>query len=235
MAPIVIRYPLDPTGISPDNKVEKEPHVLPNRPIRALAPSYGAFFTESLVVRESDTQNVLVANEDYFSSELYEVPTARYGKEICSIIVISNSAVSSNIEIDYQALGGPWSYSQEAIIQMVNNLNLDDRPVAWGDIINKPLEFNPANHLHDIGDLYGFEYIVAQLERVYQAILLGDTVSHDQIYAYIDNQIASLKAYADTTFVKKGSTDEGSVRVVAGVAQVMVSGVWRQFYPPQWQ
>lgn len=246
-APIVTRYPLDPTGVSTNNKVEGEPHTLSARPIRAIAPLYGAFFTESIVVKEVATGNTLVKNTDYYCSELYQVPSANYGKEICSIILIINSNIQPDITIDYQALGGPWSYSQQAIVQMLDNLNIDDRPVTWDDIINKPEAFAPLPHLHDAGDVYGFEYVVAGLERLRQAILLGDSVSHDLIYAYIDQQIANLKqytddqiaqlkAYVDSNFVKNNVTVEGSIRVLAGgIAEVFASSQWRQFWPPLWQ
>ena len=235
MAPIVTRYPLDPTGVSPNNKVEGEEHTLLARPIRAIAPSYGAFFTESLVVYEKNNPTPLVPNVDYYSAELYEVPTAKYGKEICSVIVITNSNVGSDIVIEYQALGGPWSYSQQAIIQMINNLDLDDRPVTWGDIIGKPTEFNPAHHLHDAGDVYGFEYIVAELERIYQAIIIGDSKSHDLIYAYIDSKDQEIYDYLNDNFVKKNSDDEGSIRINNGKAEIRVAGAWKQFWPPLWQ
>ena len=235
MTPIVTRYPLDPTGISPNNSVVGEEHTLSNRPIRAIAPSYGAFFTDSIVIKEKSTSQELIKNIDYYCAELYEVPTVKYGKEICSVIIITNTNISSDIIIDYQALGGPWSYSQQAIVQMINNLDIDDRPVNWGDIIGRPTEFNPAHHLHDIGDVYGFEYIVAQLERIYQAIIIGDAASHDVIYQYIDDKIAGLKDYTDTNFIKKNSEEEGSIRIMSGKAQIRIGSAWKQFWPPVWQ
>ena len=233
--PIVVRYPLDPTGLSPDNKVLSEEHTLSDRPIKAFATSYGGFFTESVVVREKDSQRVLDKDVDYYCAELYDIPTARYGKEICAIIVITDSSVASDITVDYQALGGPWCSSQDAIIQMIDSLNLDDRPVKWGDIIGKPAEFNPAPHLTDAGDIYGFEYVVAALERVKQAILVGDDAAHDEIYKYVDTAIADLSTTVDTTYVKYNQDVEGSIRVISGIAQVYANSAWQQFWPPLWQ
>lgn len=189
MAPIVIRYPLDPTGTSPNNLVQGEEHDLGSRRIRAFATSYGGFFTESIILKDKATDQILDKNTDYYCAELYTVPTEKYGKEICSVVVVTNESVSNEVVVSYQALGGPWSTSQQAIIQMFDTINLDDRPVTWGSILNKPTEFNPTHHLHDVGDVYGFEYIVAELERIYQAILLGDVASHDEIYRYIDNEL----------------------------------------------
>lgn len=199
MAPIVVRYPLDITGENPNNLVVNEEHTLGNRAIRAFPTSYGGFFTESVVVKEKSTQRILEKNVDYYCSQIYDIPSARYGKEICSVIVVKNQAVDSNVQVTYQALGGPWSTSQQAIVNMFNSLGVDDRPVKWGDILNKPTGFNPAPHLHDVGDVYGFEYIVAELERIRQAILVGDSISHDEIYKYIDALIDSIESSVDSS------------------------------------
>lgn len=190
----VIRYPLDPTGTSPDNLVDSEPHVLPNRKVRAVALGYGAFFTESIVVRDTANNAVLNKGTQYYPAELYELPSARYGKEICSIIVITDESVSSNISVTYQALGGEFSRNVQAVVQQIEKLMLDNRPISWPSIIDKPDEFNPAHHLHDIGDVYGFEYLVHAVNRLRQAVETGDAASHDQIYAYIDQLEAELLA-----------------------------------------
>lgn len=198
MVTLPLRYPLDPTGVNPDNKIVGEIHTLPNRTVRAVAPGYGSFFDESVVVRDVATGLPLVKGVQFVSTEMLEFPTGRYGKEIDGIILIKDSTVSSNIEIDYQTLGGAYSTNSDAIIAMLNSANLDDRPVAWGDIIGKPDAFVPAMHYHDIGDIYGFEYVVHAIERVREAILIGDDASHDQIYRYIDSTFAQLDTHITT-------------------------------------
>lgn len=186
--PNVIRYPLDPTGTNPDNLVVDEPHTLPARQIRAVATEYGAFYTESMVVVDAATNLPLDKGVQYYAAELYEVPTGMFGKEVCAIILITDPSVSPNIRITYQAVGGEYSRSVTAIIQQIEALNLDDRPVEWGAIINKPSEYPPSHHLHDLGDIYGFEYMVHALDRIRDAILRGDDISHDTIYQYIDSR-----------------------------------------------
>ncbi|MNU19574.1 hypothetical protein D3C71_78030 [compost metagenome] len=186
--PNVIRYPLDPTGTNPDNLVVDEPHTLPARQIRAVATEYGAFYTESMVVVDAATNQPLVKGVQYYAAELYEVPSGMFGKEVCAIILIKDPSVSPNIRIRYQAVGGEYSRSVTAIIQQIEALNLDDRPVEWGSIINKPSEYPPSHHLHDLGDIYGFEYMVHALDRIRDAILRGDDISHDTIYQYIDSR-----------------------------------------------
>lgn len=203
MTPLVLQYPLDPTGVNPNNLVQNEPHALiANRTFRAIAPNYGAFFSASMQVFDVATGKQLTDGsngtvEQYYVCEYYELPSERYGQEICAIVMITDPAVSNNVTINYQTLGGPYGTSAQAIIQMIEALGLDNRPVAWGDIIGKPSEFPPSKHLHDIGDVYGFEYVVHALDRIRDAIEIGDQASHDIIYAYIDAAIAAMQHTTD--------------------------------------
>lgn len=183
----IIRYPLDLTGTSPDNFVAQEPHTLPNLSKRAFVTRYGPFFTESLKVYDGVTGELLKKKEQYIAAQLVESATVRTGKEICSIIIITDPAVNNVVNIDYQVLGGPFTLSVDALISMLETLNLDERPITWASILGKPSMFPAGHHLHDVGDVYGFEYLVLQLEYVRRAILLGDVQSHDEIYAYIDS------------------------------------------------
>ncbi len=193
----IYRYPLDGTGLSPDNLVVGEEHQLSTRPVRCVAPTYGGFFAESMIVKDLATDLPLIYNTDYIFGELFEFPTGRYGKEIFGLVVITKPNVTG-VKLTYQALGGDYAYSMDSVIAMIDSLNLGDRPVAWGEIIGHPIMFNPASHLHDLGDVYGFEYVVHSIERLRAAILLGDVASHDEIYRYIDSTAAEqANAVAD--------------------------------------
>lgn len=185
MIPNLYRYPLDPTGLNPNNLVVDEEHQLSTRRIRCVAPTYGGFFADGVIVKNALTGIQLIKGKDYNFGELFEFPTGRYGKEIFGIIIIYNTSVT-RVSITYQALGGNYSYSMESVVSMIDSLDLGERPVAWGDIVGRPALFDPASHFHDIGDVYGFEYVVHSIERLRTAILLGDTASHDEIYRYID-------------------------------------------------
>lgn len=191
MTVTIYRYPLDPTGLSPNNLVVDEEHQLSNRTIRCVAPTYGGFFAEGAIVKDATSNIPLIKGVDYSFGELFEFPTGRYGKEVFGILIIKKTSVTS-VKFTYQALGGDYSYSMDAVIEAIDNLNLGERPVAWPDIIGRPTLFNPASHFHDLGDVYGFEYVVHSLERLRTAILTGDVASHDEIYRYIDSWGESL-------------------------------------------
>lgn len=200
MTPNILKYPFDYTGVDPNNLVLGEEHTMVRRAVRAVATNHGPFFTQGLKVYDARYPTVpLVPGEpaqggQYVAAELYAEATKRTGKEICAVIVITDPNVGDNIIINYQVVGGEFSSSIQVIADLVATLQLDNRAVKWGDILGKPDGFTPAHHLHDLGDVYGFEYVVDALERVRQAILMGDVASHDEIYRYIDHYLAEIKA-----------------------------------------
>jgi hypothetical protein len=207
MSPVPIKFALDTSGISPANLVKDEPRTLRDAAVRVLSTRYGAFYTDSLAIVDTATNRSLTRGRDFYATMMSQIPTEQYGKEVCSVIIITDPTCGANVKISYQALGGEYSYSAEAIEQMVATLNLDKRPVKWGAIIGKPDGgFTPAPHLHDSGDIYGMEYVVSALERITQAIQLGSAAGEGFIFSYIDAQLkevyGAIQAIGDTSQTK---------------------------------
>ncbi len=191
------RFNVDLTGTNVNNKVIDEPHLLANRVYRSIAPTYGPYYTDSLVVVDGSTNATLVRDTHYKCLDVVGIPTAQSGKEICTIIVVIDQSINSNILITYQALGGQYERTHEAIKLLVDNLLTDNRPVSWPNILNRDTEFEPSHHLHRVGDAIGFEYVTVELERLKNAILLGDEIAHMEILGYVDANIAALRLVVD--------------------------------------
>lgn len=186
-----IRYPLDLTGTSRDNLVLNELHTLKPTRVRAVALQNGAFYTASVVIRDVATARVLVVGQDYEFDNLYQMASEHAKAEVAAIIVITNTEVSNTISVDYQCIGGLYGYSTTAIMQQIEDLQLDNRKVEWGNIYNKPAVYPPAKHLHDIGDVYGFEYLVQAIQQLRHAIMVGDEGAHENIYRYIEKTVGN--------------------------------------------
>lgn len=198
MSTPVIRYQLDLTGTSPDNLVTGEPHAIPVTGNRAFVPLYGPFYAKTLKVYRVSSGQELTRGTQFKAAQLFVDATLKVGQEICALIVIVDETIGNDFMIDYQVLGGDYSTSVFAIQQLIDTLAIDHRAVEWGQIIGKPEQFPPLPHLHDVGDTYGWEYIVAALERVTRAILYGDEQSHNAIYQYIDHRYDELDARLDS-------------------------------------
>lgn len=204
-----IVYPLDLTGTASSNLITGEVHDLSGLPAtqnRAFVLNYGPFFTDGLVVTNLATGQPLKAASigstggQYVATQLFVDATLRTGKDICAVIVITDLTLPAGLQVSVtaQMLGGDYSASVDAIQQLINGLSLGSQPVAWAGILGKPVLFPPAPHLHDLGDVYGFEYMVAALERIVQAIYIGDTAQLNAIYQYIDHEVAGLQTNIST-------------------------------------
>lgn len=200
----IIKYPLDLSGTNPNNLVIQEFHDIGPDTGRALAPDHGPFYVASLKVTERITGRVLEPHVDYMVLQPYQKATARTGKEVSAVIYVHNKSVADEVTIEYQVVGGEFSWSTFAIKQLIEDLSLDNRPVHWGDIIGRPLYFPPAPHLHPLSDTYGWEFIGYQLEEIARAVLNGDVGAHEELmriitleFDYVKSLIADLKEYAE--------------------------------------
>jgi hypothetical protein len=202
---------LDITGTNPANKIVDEPHTLaPGLQVRSIAPNLGPFFGESIIVKNSSGVT-LTRGTDYQLVELHQEATLKYGKEIFSVILIINSAVSSNVTITYQALGGHYTYNDNAIINLYNTVITDNRPVNWANVLNKPDQYPPSVHSHLLEDVFGFEAVVDYLERIKRAITLGQTSIILEILQEIQNSISVTPGtYTKVTVDNQGRVTSGS-------------------------
>lgn len=195
----LFRYPLDRTGTSRDNLVLNEQHKLSNAKMRVFVPTNGAFYTESVVVRDMNNGQVLRAGEQYRFGNFFKMATEDLRKEVASVVVISDQSVSNSVAIDYQVVGGLYGFSNAALAEQIRLLSLDNRPVEWGNVFNKPDSYPAAPHLHHLADTFGYEYLVEALNQLRFAIQTGDEGSHTAIYNYIDTVEARLRALVGTS------------------------------------
>lgn len=185
----LIRYELDPTGLNPDNLIQGEIHTLSINLVRAITPTYGPYFAESVRLVDTSNARVLVRGIDYQCVELLQDATLRYGKEISSVILIINQDVTADVSLDYQTLGGYFSNDSTAIATLYDEVINDNRPVQWENVLNKPLEYPPTLHRHLMDDMYGFEPVVAAIERLRNAILLTDVPAFEAVLDIVNRKV----------------------------------------------
>lgn len=199
MSDIIKKYPKDVMGDNPNNVILGEPHTLVEAVAgryRVLVPNYGGFFTRSLVVRDKNGVE-LIPHVDYLATYLYQEATVESGLEVCGAVVIINPNVSSDVFVDYHVIGGDLAFSVTTLQSLLLSLSDENRPVEWAGIIGKPDYYPPGGHLHALWELYGFEYMVIQLERITQAILTGNQATMDELRAYAKALYEDGKDYTD--------------------------------------
>ena len=234
MSPPVLHLPLDLTGDAVTNRVTAELHPIAASGNRAVVTQRGPFFTKNLVVRNANTGQTLVPDQDYRPVHMFLEASLRATLEICSVVLVLPACNATEIEIDYSAIGGEYSASVTSIEQMIESLDLDNRTVHWGDLLGAPEYFHPTAHLHDIGDLYGFEYVVAALEGVRRAILMGDQAAFDELRRYIDLQDNELRNLIQSgqgqieEHINRTDNPHNTTKVHVGLGNVQNYGVATQ-------
>jgi len=193
----ILRYPLDLTGKSADNFVSGEPHTLVPHTNRVFVPDYGPFFGDTITLVDASTGKTLTPRVQYLPIQSVASATARSGQDVCGAVAIIDPAVSNNIQFSGQMTGGPYILMVQALIDMIATVDVDTRVFNYGEIVGKPNLFPVGHHLHDIGDSYGFEYLVYVLEDIRQAILNGNVNALDALRNYIDNLMATHKVSHD--------------------------------------
>lgn len=186
--PSIIKYPLDVTGQAQTNKIVGEELSIPQGPrTRAFALKAGPFFANSVVLTYAATGVPLARGEDYDILYLNQDATVKVGQPIMSVVWVHNQDVFGELLAEYQVLGGEYSSNASAIAMLIETLQIDDRAVEWDDILYKPVYYPPAPHLHHVRDWYGFDDIIAALDRISAALgASGGTADLSDIYLRLD-------------------------------------------------
>lgn len=193
-----ILYPLDLTGENSTNAISGELHTIGTDRYRCFAVNYGYFYEDSVVLVDRATNRRLVEGKDadyvclYYNADISTVTKGK--KRVCGAILVHNLAVSTDISVGYQLVGGHFANYSAMIEEAIALLELDNRNVYWKDVLDKPDLFEPAPHAHDIGDAYGFEYITDLLGALQNAILVGDVAAQQLVLDAVNKFYADLMA-----------------------------------------
>ena len=188
MANLPFKYPLDLTGSSPENKVINEQHTIGMMRGRIFVPKGGPFFGNSTVIRDVENDRVLQPRVDYYLVHYHEEASERTNQPVYAAVRIVNRDVSTQVAITTQYVGGEFGYVYSAIVDAIRTLEIDGRPVNWGDLVGVPSEFNPTPHLHDIRNSFNWNSVVDALDRIRVAVLEGDIGSHKLIIDTVNAQ-----------------------------------------------
>lgn len=247
--PLIAKYPLDKSGTSVTNKVIGEIRDINSNLERAFVPYGGPFYTNSMKITDVATGKPLIPIDDYILCQPFQQAALRTGLDVQCVVWLKTKA-PTQVSIEYQVVGGEYSWNIQALVQMIAEITLDDRPISWGAIIGKPTAYPPAPHIHDIGDSYGWEYVVFQLEGIRNAILVGDEASHDEIRKQIqairddinleldalDGRIsAHLSDFTNPHKVTKLQVGLGSVEdfPIASAAEALAGTAANRYMTPQ--
>lgn len=186
------RYDLDITGKSLDNLVEGDPITLNDKPLRIAKFRYGPVFVDSIILYDKATQTPLIKGEHYRIPWLNHEASLMCAQEIVDSILITDSSVSANLTASYQTLGGSTMPLSQEIMTAYEIIINDNRSVDYvTGVFGKPNEFPPSAHPTFFADIYGWQSLAFQFERLTQAILMGNTPAYEALIQAIKSMAAT--------------------------------------------
>lgn len=192
-----LKLPEDYTGKSPTNLVKNEPVTTVNRQVRAILPEYGAFYAKSVVLVDVATGKTLTRGVQYVAVEMYPEPTARSGQEVCAVILVTDDRVGNSLWLSYQALGGENGYSVKALQALIDGANIDGKAVDFYSIQGRPVKYPVAPHQHAGRDIYGWDFVVRELQRLATTVKVGSVQSRQQALELLIRVLANVMTEAE--------------------------------------
>lgn len=191
----VVRYPLDPTGLSPNNFVSGEQHILGTKSgsYHPVAPFYGPYYNDDITLKVYHGATLLVKGVDYWSINLIQDATALFNKEVCEVLIIKNRQAGDTITLYYQNLGGLYQNHAKGIADLYAATLADNRPIDWSTgVVNKPGGYNPAYHLHMLSDVVGWEPLIVAIERLINVLALRNVPAFEALIDYVNAKFTGV-------------------------------------------
>ena len=182
------RFGFDPTGLSPNNLISEEVHVLGPKagPYHPIAPKHGPFYMsgETFVVYVRDTK--LEYGVDYHMVNLVQEATLQTGKEVGELILLRNRNEGDEVRITYQVVGGYYQNNIEGMVRLYEAFLADNRPIDFTTgLKNKPIDYPPRYHLHLFKDVIGWGPVIVAMERMINALSLRNVPAFEALIDWV--------------------------------------------------
>lgn len=192
MPDVIYKYRLDLTGQHPDNRIT-ENKTIGSSVMRIFAPEGGPFFGNNVVIKEKNTGRLLEPMLDYKLLHNYREAQEAASQPIYCAIYIHNKDIDVEIEYTVSYIGGEFSFTRGAIVEILNTLQADDRVIEWGQLIGVPDGFAPSRHIHTAYDLIGQKHLVAANSEIAKAIREGQIIGQDMLFDMLDTRLDLLR------------------------------------------
>ena len=172
-----VSYPLDTTGISPDNLVPNELHTVTEvnaTTYNLLVPVFAPFYIDNLKIEHvlmDGTIRELVPDFDYYPALPYIGASGSIGKMIYGAVSINTTLANGTIRFTYQTLGGDWCADRDYVLEALANKVYNPRTTVWDIITNKQQLFPPINHDQNLDYVYDSGEMINGLNEIADAIL----------------------------------------------------------------
>ena len=189
--------PLDLTGSLASNKITGEIKTISRDTDRYFVPANGAIYDNngSFKIYNALSGQRLQPNTQYRLLHLVDEAVKISNKNVYAIIFIVDKTLTS-VRYEYQAVGGVYQNIASTVNDKLSEYLLGTTGSnSIGSVVGVPVQLPPEHHLQNAGDFQGAGALVAVLESIRNAILLGNGAAFAAAYEYIDYRFQqSLKS-----------------------------------------
>ena len=179
-------FPKDLTMTLESNHIINEVKEFANREDFIFVPNGGPFYTDSLIIKNTQNGQLLKPIIDYQLLYLNEQATMESNKNVVAVIRVLNTNVPS-VNLNYRVIGGEYGNTVAGILQELRNAGPLDNNVDWEiNVFKKPEVFPAAPHYHNANDFTDWSNVWVQLEGIRTAIIHSDLPSWASVYRYFD-------------------------------------------------
>lgn len=197
---LISLYPFDPTGRSPDNKIQNESiTVIPPAEIKDYSyviPRAAPFYVDTLVVRDGTGPGSrrLIENVDYWCVIDFLSASHSLKRRVSVGIALLDARYSGTLYVTYQTVGGNYSLADYSVLEELIRARYIVKHVSYEQIINLPEGFAPDWHAHQVADMVGMSEVVGKLSEMISAIM-GNAGSFGQLAASVDDHLNKTLAH----------------------------------------
>lgn len=165
---------------------------------RIFMPNNGSFYVDSLKILDSNTGQPLTSGGDgqYTVFILDDVATEKSGKQVCGLIDVTDPNVGGVI-LEYNFVGGlhttGYYLLRQLLLMYPNGIN---SVLHWDEVLNKPDEWDPAFHRHNVRELFKTDSWIVWIERIRCGVVEYYRENLNNIYdltqARFDNLYATM-------------------------------------------
>lgn len=184
----IVSMEFDPTGVALSNRVEDEDVVIPDvLANRVVALHHGTFYSESLTMRMYDG-TPLVKWVDYRPVHLYTEIMDKTDKTPCCFIQILNTNIMGRAVATYNAVGYPYKFARQDLVDILYALQQDRRPYYWDNVLEKPDAYPPLPHPLDLYDTFNWADSIGAMNAFGTALANLDLLPDPTVLASELNQ-----------------------------------------------
>lgn len=176
----IIHLPLDESGLA-HSHLKEESYPITEEGYGLLYPSWGPFYTDSVVVIGEDGEE-LKRGLDWEPFLPYQQANLELGQYVHRGIIVKRSNIPSVI-FKRQVVGGEYANSNIAFDDLLKEFRNHRHTVTWDEII-KPPTHNPNDHPHHMNDLMGTQDMVGailELAEVLRWYLTGRLIEVENV------------------------------------------------------